>query len=160
MTTSGLPTPESFADLAGMLVGKRVRAKKVPALAPTAIKANATYVDGSGAVAFVALADLALVASLGAALAMIPPTMVQEAIRSGKPGDMLVENAYEILNVAASLFNDADGSCHVKVTKLEFSALPADLATKVRTSKVRLDLDVEIPGYPNGKVAFVAVGGA
>ena len=142
-----------------MLVGKRVRAKKVAALVGPAIKATATYVDATGAVAFVALTDLPLVASMGAALAMIPPAMAQESIKSGKAGPMLVENAYEILNVAASLFNDEDGSTHVKVTKLDFAPLAADIATRVRTSKHRIDLDVEVPGYPNGKVSFVAVGG-
>ena len=95
MHAARLPTPEAFADLAGMLVGKRVRAKKVAAPAPTALAASATYVDGSGNVAFVALGDLALVASMGAALAMVPPAVVQEAIKSGKPSEMLVDNAYE-----------------------------------------------------------------
>lgn len=158
MAAIQLPTPEAFADLAGMLVGKRVRAKKIPALAAAAVKASATYVDASGSIAVVAISDLPFVASIGAALAMIPVPTVQEAIRTSKPNEMLVDNAYEVLNVGASLFNDAEGNVHVKVTKLVMAAPAADVAKRMAASKTRVDWELEIPGYPNGKISFVAVG--
>ncbi len=157
MTTPHLPSPDGFAELVGMLVGKRVRATRAPWTGQ--VFSVATYVDAAGKVAYVALADVALIASMGAALAMIPAEGVRDAIKSGKPSSIFVENAYEVLNVAASLFNDEDASVHVKVTKLELAPLPDALVKRIGQSGARADFVVEIPGYPNARVSFVAVKG-
>ena len=55
-----LPTPEAFANLAGSLVGKKVKATKstAPLLAAN-IRGVASYVDANGDTRFVAVADVA-----------------------------------------------------------------------------------------------------
>ena len=154
-----LPTPEAFADLAGMLVGKKIKATKVTApLAAAMVRGVASYVDAAGDVKFVAITDVALIGVIGAALAMIPLPIVTEAIRTGKPSEALVENAYEVLNVAASLFNEVEGTTlHVKVAKLVVGPLDPELTKRLLKPAARLDMLISIPGYPDAKLAFVAL---
>src|SRR6476661_7581389 len=102
-----------------MLVGKKVKAVASPPLAVAAVRGVATYVDAGGKIAFVALSDMAFLAGVGAALAMIPPAVVAEAVKSGKPSSVLVENAFEVMNILSSLYNDAEGKgAHVKIKQL------------------------------------------
>jgi hypothetical protein len=154
-----LPTPEGFANLAGMLVGKKIKAIKSTApLAAPMVRGVASYVDAGGNVKFVAVTDVAFIGVIGAALAMIPLPMVTEAIRTGKPSEALVENAYEVLNVAASLFNEVEGTTtHVKVAKLLVGPLEPELAKRLLKPAARLDMVVSVPGYPDAKLAFVAL---
>lgn len=143
-----------------MLVGKRVKVARGTPLLPANIRGVATYADAAGSLAFVALTDAAFVAGVGAALAMIPPPVVVDAIRTGKPPGGLVQNAYEVLNVAASLFNDVEGKTqHVKVEKLVIGPLNPELAKRLLKPAGRLDLDIGIPGYPDCKLSLLAVNG-
>jgi len=158
MVAPVMPSLEAFGNLAGMLVGKKVKTTKAAPLVGPSIRGVATYVDATGAVIFVALTDVAFIASMGAALAMIPLPSVTEAIRSGKPSDVLVENAYEVLNVAASLLNDVEGATvHVKVTKLDIGAPTAELAKRLIKPAARIDLAFAIPGYPDARLSLVAL---
>ena len=141
-----------------MLVGKKIKATKSTPLLPANIRGVATYVDAAGVLTFVAVSDVAFVASTGAALAMFPLGPVTEAIKSGKPDAVLVENAYEVLNVASSLFNEVEGTTvHVKVQKLVIGPLAPELLKRIAKPTSRLDMDIAIPGYPNGKLSFIAV---
>ena len=70
--------------------------------------------------------DLALMGSVGAALAMIPPAVSAESMSAEKPSDALRENAYEVFNIAASILNEVD------------------------------ETDVTAPDYPVGKLALLA----
>lgn len=143
-----------------MLVGKKIKAARGSPLVAANVRGVATYADAAGTLAFVALTDVAFVASVGAALAMIPLPIVAEAIRTGKPPESLVENAYEVLNVAASLFNEVEGATlHVKVQKLTIGPLNPELAKRLLKPAARLDLDIGIPGYPDSKLSLVAVSG-
>jgi hypothetical protein len=153
-----LPTADAFGNLAGMLVGKKVKAARGTPLVTANVRGVATYSDAAGVLVFLAVTDMACLASIGAALAMIPLPMVTEAIRTGKPSEGIVENAYEVLNVAASLFNEVEGTTtHVKVGKLAIGPLAPDLAKRLLKPAGRLDLDIGIPGYPDGKISLVAI---
>ena len=153
-----LPPPDAFGELAGMLLGKKVKATRGTGVARNDIRGVATYVDSGGVPAFVAITDLPFIASVGAALAMFPLGVVNESIRSGVPSESLVENAYEVLNVAASLFNDVPGATlHVKVQKLEIGPVKPELAARFAKPTARLDMDIKIVGYPDGKLGFLAL---
>jgi hypothetical protein len=159
VVAKALPTPASIGDLVTMLVGKSARAGRGTPLAASAARGVATYIDKDAKVIFVTLTDIAFLASVGAALAMIPPGVAGEAVKSGKPSAVLVENAVEVLNILASLFNDADGKgTHVKLQRLLLMPpLPPELARLVAKPTQRLDLEVTLPGYPNGKLSLLAV---
>lgn len=155
-----LPKPDAFEQLFSMLLDKRVRTIKAPSpLMPSGACGVATYVDAAGTPLFAALVDVSFIAGLGAGLAMFPPVVAQDAKKSGKPTDALVENAYEVLNVAASLFNEAEGAAtHVKLAsfsldKNDKAKWPPTLAT----SKSKLALDASVPGYCDGKITVVAL---
>jgi len=151
-----LPTPEAVASLLSDLIGRRATAKKGTAFAAPAACAIATYVEASGGVAFIAFADVAFVAGVGAALAMIPCGVVQESISAGKPSEVLVENAYEVLNIMASLFNDGTvGEHHVKIKRLTVAPHLPEKLKFLRLPDGRLDLAISLPGYPDGKLTIV-----
>jgi len=153
-----LPKADAVASLLTDLVGKRVRCKGAARLAPGAVRSLATYVDATGSARYFALADVPFLAGIGAALAMIPPGIVADAVRCGKPSAALMENAYEVMNIAASLFNQGDETRHVKIEALDLvSAIPADPHAKIARAVARIDVEVELTGYPVGKLTLVAV---
>jgi hypothetical protein len=142
-----------------MLVGKKVRAVATTPLAVPTARGVATYVDASGKLAFVALTDMAFLAGVGAALAMIPPPVAAEAVKTGKPSPVLVENAFEVMNILSSLYNDPEGKgAHVKIrTLVVVPPIAADVAALLAKPLARLDLEMQLPGYANGKLTLLAV---
>lgn len=154
-----LPGPEAIVELLAMLVGKRPKVARVAPLSVGAARGLATYVDAEGRVVYAALVDVPFLASVGAALALIPPAVATEAVRSSKVSDALVENAYEVLNVAASVFNEIEGTTlHVKIRALDVaSPLSVDGARLVSKPTGRLDLEVAVPSYPVGKLSILSV---
>ncbi len=154
-----LPNLNDFAKLVGMLVGNQPRVAKGTPL--TAAKGNsvATYIDATKNIVYAALVDTPFVVSSGAALALIPPGVATDCIKSGKPTDAMAENAYEVLNVSASLFNEIPGtSLHVKLDKLQPAAgAPAELTAKLARPLARVDIAITIPGYPESKVSLLSL---
>jgi hypothetical protein len=156
-----LPAAADLAKLLGSLFDKRIAVTKSAApLAPSAYRGVCDYVDLEQQTLFVCVCDLPLLAGVGAALAMIPPAVAAESVRAGKPSESLRENAYEVFNIAASMFNEVDGmDLHVKLRELLVGppVPPATLA-KIAKPVTRLDFDVVVPGYPVGKLALLALG--
>jgi len=153
-----LPDPPAVASLFSTLLGSRARASGAAALPTAGVHAVATYEDAGGRLAFVAVVDVALLSVAGAALAMIPRGAVDEAVKSGRPSSVMVENAYEVLNVMASLFNDrADATHHVKIRRLVTGPVPPEVVTALRSRSSRADLVVTVPGYPDGRLTFVVM---
>jgi hypothetical protein len=159
VSSNPLPTAAGIADLVTMLIGKKVRAVPCAALPVAAARGLATYMDGEQKVRFVALTDMAFLAGVGAALAMIPPAVVAEAIKTGKPSPVLTENAFEVMNILSSLFNDADGKgAHIKIKGLVVvPPIPPELAPQLVKPAARLDLEFQLPGYANGKLTLLAL---
>lgn len=159
MSHNPLPTAASVGDLVTMLVGKKVRAAPCPPLAVAAVRGLATYLDEHQKLAFVAISDMAFIAGVGAALAMIPPAVVTEAIKSGKPSSVLTENAFEVMNIVSSLYNDADGKgAHIKIKALVIvPPIPPDVAPLLAKPTGRIDLEIQLPGYANGKLTLLAL---
>jgi len=155
-----LPTADAIAHLLGSLFDKRIAVTKSAApLASAAYRGVCDYVDAEQKTLFVCVCDLPALGSLGAALAMIPPAVVAESVRAGKPSDALRENAYEVFNIAASVFNDIEGAeHHVKLRELLVAPpLPPAALAKIAKPVSRLDFDVTVPGYPVGKVSVLAL---
>jgi len=153
-----LPAPEAFAQQAGTLIGKKLTLGKSPPLSIGDARCLAAYINTAGVPCFVAITDVAFVASVGAALALMPASVVTEALRTGKPAGALVENAYEVLNVAAALFNDLAGNkIHVKLDRLRVGPIDAAKAALFAKSAGRVDMSIEIAGYPAGKLALIAI---
>jgi hypothetical protein len=162
--SSALPSAASIEELTGMLLGRKVKTKLIGAIPSSQFRAAATYVEDTGNLAFVVTTCMACLAGVGAALALIPPGMVQEAVKTGKPSEMSVENAYEVFNVASSLFNtmsdatkDEVSAVHVKIGALTIGPLDPKLAAKIAKPIARVDYDINITGYPDGKLSVFQV---
>ena len=159
MAANPLPGAPGVGDLVTMLIGKRIKVVKTTALVTAGVRGVATYVDAEGKIIFVALSDMAFLAGVGAALAMIPAPMVNEAIKTGKPSEVLMDNAFEVMNIASSLYNDTEGKgTHVKIKELVIAPpISKELAPRLVKPAGRADFDIELPGYANGKLSFFAL---
>lgn len=157
-----LPASEEIAYLLGTLLDRRVKVTVVAKNAGVALAKGAhvaLYVDETGTARFVGVADLTFGASVGAALALIPPALVGEAVKAGELSGALFENAYEVLNIAASTFNEAKGAkTHVKLRELRpFQQVDPAIIKAIKDGPKRLDVEIEIPTYGKGKLTLVVL---
>jgi hypothetical protein len=104
------------------------------------------------------LFDLPLAAHLGASIALVPARTAQTAVEEEQLPSALAENAGEILNVTAALFNVGDAT-HLKLDKwyAPREPLPADVAQWVLAYVRRLDLEVEVSGYGKGTASVLVI---
>lgn len=155
-----LPTPKAVRDLFSGIVGREIDLSVdgealTPATEPGVLVGE--YIsDVYGAQALVAF-DLPLAAYLGAALALVPPGGAQIAVDEAFLPDSLLDNAYEVLNISASLFN-TDNAPHLRLDPVYDSArspLPANIATWLRGYVPRLDAAVSVRGYGDGRLSIL-----
>jgi hypothetical protein len=116
------------------------------------------YVDNMLRLTALVILDIELAARMGAAIGLIPSRAAEEAINHGLLPDNLLENASEILNITASLFN-AEGAPHVKLDTVYAPGdpIPADVAQWVLAYVRRTDLDMDIAGYGSGRFSLLVV---
>jgi len=88
----------------------------------------------------------------------MPSSASEAAVADGELTDVLLENAGEILNVLASLFN-ADGAPHLRLNAVHApnTALPTDVAPWVMAYVARIDLECEITGYGPGSLSVLVL---
>jgi len=114
------------------------------------------YITRADELAAVGVADVSMVALAGSALSMVPAGAAQNAVSSGDPTELMVENFHEILNVAASLIIDA-GSEHVRLDRISPAAeLDEETTTLTKSGATRKDFVVDIDGYGKGTLSFVS----
>jgi len=118
------------------------------------------YVDRRLQLSALVIMDLELAARTGAAIALIPSSGAERAIGAGAMPDNLLENASEILNVLAALFN-GEGLPHLKLDSVYAPGepLPADVAKWVLAYVPRLDLGIDVKGYGPGRFSMLVLGG-
>jgi hypothetical protein len=152
-----LPSTKEIRDLFTGLLGKDVTLTTCGPLAPSASSPRtvAVYVDDHFGVRAIIACDLSFSAWAGAALALVPAPTAAAAIETNGLDDALAENLYEVLNVAASLFNGG-GVTHSRLYKLYAPGeiVPADLAG-LAAGRNRIDLTVDVAGYGKGALSIV-----
>jgi hypothetical protein len=116
------------------------------------------YVDKLLKLSALVLFDLPLAAHLGAAIALVPARTAQTAAEEESLPPALAENAGEILNVTAALFNVGEAP-HLKLDQwyAPREALPTDVAPWVLAYVRRLDLEVEVSGYGKGHASVLVI---
>ena len=150
-----LPAPKDVRDLLEGLLGKDVSVSPGDPVSLNDGAALAVYVDPQLATNAVCLVDVPLAAWFAGALALLPKGGLEDAIEDGELSDMHLEVVYEVVNVAAALFNGG-GVTHSKLYKLYApgDAVPGDLAG-LAAGFNRIDLDVEVAGYGSGAMSIV-----
>jgi len=155
-----LPQPKQVKDLLGELLGRDVTLTPATPYAPGPDEPTsiALYVDDRLNIVAVIACDLKLSAAAAAAIGLVPPTGADAAVSAGLLTDTLAENLYEILNIAASVFN-VEGADHVRLHAVHPAGPTTDpqLRLRVLTLGRREDLSVDIAGYGAGRLSIVLV---
>lgn len=152
-----LPTDAHVRDLLDGLVDKQVAVHEeaLPVLRGRDVHVVGCYVEDGGSLRAAVLTDLALGACLGAALALVPVSRVQEALSTGAVPPDLADNTREVLNVAASLFNGAEAHLKLDRTWVAPESVADDVAAFLRGPLRRVDLSVSVTGYGSGVLALL-----
>ncbi len=158
--TSPLPSNLAVRNLLSDLLGREV---EVSPGTPTAVggapgSAVGLYVDDRLRSSAVVVFDFALAAHAGAAIGLLPPGASEAALEDGELSAALRQNANEVLNIMASLFN-VEGAPHLKLhaAYAPGEVLRADVVEACTRTGSRLDLDVEVARYGKGKLSVVTL---
>lgn len=153
-----LPQPKQLRDLLVELLDREITLTPGSPYAPGPDTAAsvAVYVDDSLRISALIVCDLAFSAYAGGAIGLVPPAGTQAALDEGKLTDVLAENLYEVLNIAASVFN-MPGADHLRLHQLHPAGPPLDPTVRIQSLTLgrREDLQVEIGGYGNGLLSVV-----
>ena len=158
---SPLPAALEVRELIEGLLGRdldvTVGAAAVDPAAPGGAMVG-VFVDDMLKLKTIIVVDLALAANVGAAIGLIPAQAARTAVEEERLTPALYENAAEILNVSASLFNH-EGAPHVRLYEAYAprEALPPDVTQWVLAYVRRLDLEVAIAGYDSGRMSILAL---
>lgn len=160
-TRSPLPAALEVRELLEGLLGRDVEAQVGAAPVDTRAPGGATvaaYVDDQLGLRAIVLMDLALSAHSGAAIALVPRTAADDAVANGSLTPALYDNAAEILNIMASLFNKDDAP-HVRLYEAYAprEAVPSDIQTWLLAYVPRLDMEVTVAGYGTGHLSVLVV---
>ncbi|HZP30773.1 MAG TPA: hypothetical protein VFC99_17630 [Acidimicrobiia bacterium] len=154
-----MPIQEAIRDLLMDLVGRSVSIDKTSRLEleDDTVGAVADFVGDDGEVGVALIADLALAASLGASLTMMPATIVKESLRRNRfEEEMLLENFDEVANIMTRLFNTHD-TPHLR--KDGVYPIPGDVPDPVTAlieqPAARRDFAVLVEGYGDGRLTLV-----
>lgn len=157
-THTHLPIPKQVKDLFADLLDRDVTLGPAAPLTPgPKVPATvATYVDDQLQVTGVICCDLPLSAWAGAAIGLVPPADAAAAIADGRLTDNLVANLYEVLNIAASMFN-VDGATHVRLHSMHPAGapMPVDVQARALTLGRREDVVIDIAGFGSGRLSMV-----
>lgn len=153
-----LPPAEAVARMLSDLLGRPCSVKPAakPGFADQGI--IGVLVDKAGQTRGLTFSDKAFAALSGAALALIPRAVAEEAVKKGVVPQSLLENHQEIINISTALFNavnvDAD---HLKLKEAIATspATPQALRTFLIKPNARLDLAIDISGYGVGKLSLL-----
>jgi hypothetical protein len=150
-----LPNPKHVRDLLESLFGKDVTVAPGQPVSLNDKPAVAVYVDPTLATTALCLVDISLAAWLAGALALLPKGGLEDAIEEGELSQTHLEAVYEVVNIAASMFNGA-GVNHSKLYKLYAPGepLPGDIAG-LAVAFNRIDLAVDVAGYGSGNLSIV-----
>ena len=118
----------------------------------------ATYNDLEGQFRFAISCDLPLANSLGAALTMIPPGGVEDAVAEGQVPANIAENLREVLSICSAVFAENE-HCRIVLDeiKLPGQEMETDYLEKLESSECLLQINYELPRYPQGKISLLQI---
>ena len=161
MSETVLPSAQEVRELVEGLLGRDVQVLTGGRIIDPAEPGGAmigSYVDRLLRLRALVVLDLALAARVGAAIGLVPNRVSEADVADLELSDALAENAAEVLNVTASLFN-AEDAPHLRLDAVvqPGQPVPHDVARWVKAYVPRLDLTVHIAGYGDGAVSVLLV---
>jgi hypothetical protein len=144
-----------FSDLVGRKVtGTEAEPRSLDATEDTV---RGVFIADGAAPGALYLLDIELAAALGASLVMMPAGLVKESVSDKALVPGLVDNCFEVLNVASRLVNRA-GGVHYKLREqvLPGAPVPTDAAGIVDEHTQRIDLELSVDGYGSGRLVILA----
>ena len=101
--------------------------------------------------------DLPLAASLGAALTMITPASVRSTVLTGKIGESMWDNLFEVFNISCQFFGgDRKGEVELHKVYRHPETLPLKVLQYLKNAKFRMNIDAEVEGYGPGQMGLFA----
>ena len=158
---TAIPALKLVKDTLAGLLGRDVEVA-IGASPPTVGGASgslvALYVDDNLRSAAVIVTDLALSARMGAAIGLVPAGGADAAIEDALLPKNLRDNAAEVLNVLASLFN-SDGAPHLRLYAVAGTAeeLRPDVKAMAVKAAPREDITVDVARYGSGILSIILV---
>ena len=161
MTGTPLPSALEVRELLEGLLGREVEVVTGGPMVDPGSEDGALvaeFVSDQMQLSALVVMDVPLAARAGASIALMPSHASENAVGAGELTDVLLENAGEILNVMASLFN-AEGAPHLRLSSVHppKSALPNDVASWVLAYVPRLDLECDGSGYGPGTLSVLVI---
>lgn len=161
MSATPLPSALDVRELLEGLLGREVEVTTGGPMVDPGGEGGALvaeFVSDQMQLSAIVVMDVPLAARAGASIALMPSHASENAVGAGELTDVLLENAGEILNVMASLFN-AEGAPHLRLNAVHppQAALPNDVAGWVMAYVPRLDLECEVSGYGPGNVSVLVL---
>ncbi len=157
MSTYPIPSAAQVKDLLGMLFdGTTVKpASKLDVSAASTSYVGVYISDGGEPVALCAC-NLDFAAGAGAALSILPPNAVKDAIKAKSLPAPMQDNLRELMNICTRLVIK-DGSPHLRLQEIHpAKSLPASAAAIAGTATGRADFEVSLGRYGGGVLSVMA----
>lgn len=146
-----IPDADALNAMIGMIVDPDTAAELHDSPQEFDASYVALFVDGSDQLVAQCACDLALAASVGCALSMIPPNTASDMAKSGALTEMAEGNLYEVMNMFSSLFMD-DNSDHLRLTQV----VPATEAPALDGEVKKAVFTLAGGKYQGGKLSFTS----
>lgn len=150
-----IPETGELGTQIGSLVGKTIKVSKSDG--PNSFDESchtARYLTRDDKLAALCQFDLPVAAYLGAALAMIPAGVAQEAAKEGDLGDNLTDAFSEVANIMAGLLC-IDGAPHVRWVSIQKTLGDLEDDSKATVENPCRRIDIDIDGYGAGKLTIL-----
>ncbi len=150
-----LPTVLQIGTLLSGILGRPVTVVKSTPLdmTPKVPKVYGIYREAATNRVCICVFDLVLAANAGGAMLLFPPFAASSAVRSGKLEPDLLETIREVLNICSRFFHE---TARVVLSEVccDLKDVPADAAQVMKTPMLRMDVDADIKGYDEGRLAL------
>lgn len=157
-TTCPMPDANKVRSMLGLLFdGLDVKPGKKTDLSPASGAWVALYIGDDGKPLALCAADALLAASAGAALSMLPPAAVKDAVKTKDLTDVMVGNLTEIMNICSRLLM-TDTSPHLRLEKLyPAKSLPPSVTGVMTGVQGRADFELNVPRYGPGTLSLLSI---
>ncbi|MCA9152711.1 MAG: hypothetical protein KDA92_25580 [Planctomycetales bacterium] len=152
-----LPTPEQVNKIVIGLFGDDALVKKATGPIDTNNVVVAKYADSDHGLHRLVVCDLAFANNAGAALTMISPGVVADAIKAKEVPENIFDNFREVLNIFVNLFSDtARGRLVLDGVDAPTATADEATATALKAPVERADFEVTVPRYGSGRLTLLA----